>query len=330
VPWRPRDIEQRDGRILRQGNQNAEVELIRYATEKSFDAYMWQANERKAKFIGQLLRGKLDVREIEDVGETALSYGEIKALAAGDPLLLEKAQVDAELVRLRRLERAHDRSQDRLRGQVLGSADTKTELQRDVDVLTAALRRRSPTAGDAFRMYVGAAVFDKRPGVGEALRQRLAALARDLGHQRETVVPIGTLAGLPIEACATRRSSGIDLTVRCGVPHTDVEMTVESLQDDGKATGLVTRLENRINALERRRDELVDEIARLDLEMARAQARIGTEFPQAGDLSAAQLRAADIQARLAEAATYQPPAADPNDSPAQSADVEAEPEHEPP
>jgi hypothetical protein len=97
---------------------------------------------------------------------------------------------------------------------------------------------------------------------------------------------------------------------------------------------LVTRLENRINALERRRDELVDEIARLDLEMARAQARIGTEFPQAGDLSAAQLRTADIQARLAEAAAYQPPPLEPNDSAAQSADADADadadPEHEPP
>jgi N12 class adenine-specific DNA methylase len=333
VPWRPRDIEQRDGRILRQGNQNAEVELIRYATQKSFDAYMWQANERKAKFIGQLLRGKLDVREIEDVGETALSYGEIKALAAGDPLLLEKSQVDAELVRLRRLERAHDRSQDRLRWQMLASADTKAELQRGVDALTAALHNRTPTVGDTFRMSVGAAVFEKRPGAGQAIQHRLVALARDVGYQRD-VVPIGTLGGLPVEACATRRSTGVDLTLRCqGVPHTDVEITVESLHDDGKATGLVTRLENRINALQRRRDELVDEIARLDLEMTRAQARIGAEFPQAGDLSAAQLRAADIQARLSEAAAatqQRSAAADPDDKTAMpSADVDAGPEDEP-
>jgi N12 class adenine-specific DNA methylase len=331
VPWRPRDIEQRDGRILRQGNQNAEVEVIRYATQKSFDAYMWQANERKAKFISQLLRGRLDIREIEDVGETALSYGEIKALAAGDPLLLEKAQVDAQLVRLRRLERAHDRSQDRLRWQVLATADKKTELQRDLDALTTVLPHRKPTAGDAFRMSMGAAVFNKRTGAGQAIQHRLAALTRDLGYQREAVEPIGTLGGLQVEACASRRSTGVAVTLRCpGIPHTEVEITVESLQDDGKATGLVTRLENRINALERHRDELVDEIARFDLEMARAQARIGAEFPQAGELSAAQLRAADIQARLTEAAAYRPPPADPNDSAAApSADVEADPEHEP-
>ena len=332
VPWRPRDIEQRDGRILRQGNQNAEVEVIRYATEKSFDAYMWQANERKAKFIGQLLRGKLDVREIEDVGETALSYGEIKALAAGDPLLLEKAQVDAELARLRRLERAHDRSQDRLRWQVLASAGKKAELQRDVDTLTGALAHRTPTTGDAFRMTVGAAVYDKRTTAGQALQHRLAVLARDLGHQRETVAPIGTLAGLAVEGSAARRTTGVELTLRCrGVPHTAIEITVESLRDDSKAVGLVTRLENRINALEHRRDEIADEIGRLEVEVSRAQDRIGAEFPQAGELSAAKLRAADIEARLTEAAAYKPPAADPNNDHnlAPAGDIDDDPEHEP-
>ena len=207
VPWRPRDIEQRDGRILRQGNQNAEVEIIRWVTEKSFDAYMWQTLERKSKFIGQVLRGKLDVREIEDVGETSLSYGEIKALAAGDPLLLDKARVDSDLNRLRRLARAHDRSQDRLRWQVVSMADQKTGLERQVNILAAALPRRRPTTADAFTMTVGTAVFDKRAGAGGALQHRLAALARDLGYQRHR-------AGAAVPGCpahlrrAERRRAG--------------------------------------------------------------------------------------------------------------------------
>ena len=313
VPWRPRDIEQRDGRIMRQGNQNAEIEVIRWVTEKSFDAYMWQSLERKSKFIGQVLRGKLDVREIEDIGETALSYGEIKAMAAGDPLLLDKAQVDADLTRLRRLERAHDRSQDRLRWQVVSMADQKTRTDSEVERLSSVLPQRQPTTADAFTMTIGAATFDKRAGAGRALQQRLAALTRDLGYQRDATVPIGRLGGLPVEATATRRSTGIDVTLRCtDVPHTSVELNVESIADDTKAVGLVTRLENRINALDHRRDELQSESDRLTVEIDRAHRRIGAEFPQAGDLSATKLRAADIEARLTEAA--RPRAAEPTDA----------------
>ena len=310
VPWRPRDIEQRDGRIMRQGNQNAEIEVIRWVTEKSFDAYMWQSLERKSKFIGQVLRGKLDVREIEDIGETSLSYGEIKAMAAGDPLLLDKAQVDADLNRLRRLSRAHDRSQDRLRWQVVSMADQKTRTENEVGRLDAALPQRQPTTADAFTMTIGVATFDKRADAGRALQQRLAALTRDLGYQRDATVPIGRLGGLPVEATATRRSTGIDVTVRCtDVPHTSVDLGVEAIADDTKAVGLVTRLENRINALDHRRDELQAEADRLTVEIDRAQRRIGTEFPQAGELSATKLRAADIEARLTEAA--RPRAAEP-------------------
>ena len=85
-PWRPADIEQRDGRGVRQGNQNPEIHILRYAVEGSFDAYSWQTVERKARFINQIMRGRLDVREIEDIGENTLSFAEVKALASGDPL----------------------------------------------------------------------------------------------------------------------------------------------------------------------------------------------------------------------------------------------------
>src|SRR6266498_812989 len=114
-PWRPADLEQREGRILRQGNQNPEIRILRYVTEGSFDGYSWQTVTRKAQFIAQVMRGKLDVREIEDIGDTALSYNEVKALATGNPLLLDQAQAQADVTRLDRLERAHHRSHDGLR-----------------------------------------------------------------------------------------------------------------------------------------------------------------------------------------------------------------------
>ena len=105
-PWRPADIEQRDGRGVRQGNQNPEIAIHRYAVQGSFDTFSWQTVERKARFISQVMRGRLDVREIEDIGENTLSFAEVKALASGDPLILDKARADAEVMRLARLERA--------------------------------------------------------------------------------------------------------------------------------------------------------------------------------------------------------------------------------
>ena len=93
-PWRPADIEQRDGRIVRQGNQNPEVAILRYVTEGSFDIYMWQTVERKAAFINQVATGRAVDRDVDDIGDQALSYAEVKALATGNPLILEKASVD--------------------------------------------------------------------------------------------------------------------------------------------------------------------------------------------------------------------------------------------
>ncbi|MCE9567409.1 MAG: hypothetical protein K8U57_35865 [Planctomycetes bacterium] len=107
APWKPAEVEQRDGRILRQGNQNAEVSIYRYVTEGSFDAYMWQALETKAKFIGQIMTGESGVRQAEDVGGQELSYAEVKAIASGNPAVLVLAEADAELQRLGVLRRNH-------------------------------------------------------------------------------------------------------------------------------------------------------------------------------------------------------------------------------
>src|SRR5207302_5064699 len=106
-PWRPRDIEQREGRILRQGNGNREVEIYRYVTEGSFDAYMWQTLETKARFIQQVMSGRVTVREAEDLESGALSYAEIKAIASGNPLVMEKVRIDTEVRKLDMLKASH-------------------------------------------------------------------------------------------------------------------------------------------------------------------------------------------------------------------------------
>ena len=100
APWKPAEVEQRDGRILRQGNENEEVAIYRYVTEGSFDAYMWQALETKARFIGQVITGDNAARRAEDIGGQELSYAEVKAIASGNPAVLTLAEADAELQRL--------------------------------------------------------------------------------------------------------------------------------------------------------------------------------------------------------------------------------------
>jgi hypothetical protein len=107
APWKPAEVEQRDGRILRQGNDNKEVEIYRYVTEGSFDAYMWQALETKARFINQVMTGDLTVRQAEDIGNQELSYAEVKAIASGNPAVLTLAETDAEIKRLHVLKKNH-------------------------------------------------------------------------------------------------------------------------------------------------------------------------------------------------------------------------------
>lgn len=103
VPWRPSDIEQQEGRILRQGNRNRKVKIFRYVTEGTFDAYSWQLIENKQKFISQIMTSKSPVRSCEDVDESALSYAEVKALATGNPYIKEKMDLDIQVSRLRLL-----------------------------------------------------------------------------------------------------------------------------------------------------------------------------------------------------------------------------------
>ena len=117
--WRPGDLEQRAGRIVRQGNMNPDVHIYRYVTEKSFDSYLWQTIENKQRFISQIMSSKSPVRACDDVDETALSYAEIKALCAGDPRIKEKMDLDIEVAKLRLMKADYQSNQFKLEDQIL-------------------------------------------------------------------------------------------------------------------------------------------------------------------------------------------------------------------
>lgn len=132
APWRPSDVEQRDGRIERQGNLNEFIRIYRYVTEESFDAYMWQTLETKMRFINQVMSGESNVRDVEDVEMSALSYAEVKAIASGNPMIIEKAGVDAEVVKLGMLKRAHFNDQSNLQFDLSRNTSSQARIKEKI------------------------------------------------------------------------------------------------------------------------------------------------------------------------------------------------------
>ena len=197
APWRPADVEQREGRGLRPGNHNRRVRVIRYVTEGSFDSYMWQTLERKARFIAQILTGELSAREVEDVDTAALSYAEVKALATGQPLLLEAATVAAEVARLRNLQSGHIRAQRRIRQDIdklLGDADRSEERAGALEAIAEYAVGRDPV----LTSYGGRPLAD-RGAIAKALAAAAAAALQQGSRQH-----LGQWCGLSVEVAATQ------------------------------------------------------------------------------------------------------------------------------
>jgi hypothetical protein len=170
APWRPRDIEQREGRILRQGNTNKQVQIYRYVTEGSFDAYMWQTLETKARFIHQVMRGETSVRAAEDLDSGALTYAEIKAIASGNPAVVEKIKVDTEIRKLDQLRAVYVNQQRHIRWEIRDLprhiAETK---QRLADIESDIELRNGGDIGE-FSMTVGNRVFSGKGAREEAAK----------------------------------------------------------------------------------------------------------------------------------------------------------------
>ena len=297
-PWRPADVAQREGRILRQGNQNDEVQIIRYVTERTFDAYMWQTLARKARFIAQVMRGRLDVREIEDIGDAALSFDEVKALATANPLLIDKAKADAELTRLERAQRAHQRNQGYLQHTITRSTQRAGDLTNLVPQIDQAIGLRRDTRGDAFTMRVDGRAYTKRTEAGQALKAALLREASGLERGQNRTVQAGTFGGFTIVADVMAWASSIEIIVHLdGAPGTDLRLDRGELQSHS-ASGLVTKIENKLRGLEDVKAATLKEIDRLHAETERATAEAGKPFTQADDLAAARAEAERINEEL--------------------------------
>ena len=308
-PWRPADVEQREGRILRQGNQNPEVELHRYVVERSFDAFMWQTVERKARFIAQVMRGSLDAREIEDVGDAAISAAETKAIATGNPLLLDQVQTNDELQKLRRLERAHNRSQSNLIRSREHAQRRAVVLARDIGRLEQAVDQVVSTSGDDFAIQLSTdggygrswERHTKRTDAAHAIGQwaqqaRLAA--RSYSGNLGEVAKIGAFTVVA------------ELVAVPGTPEATVKFSIDGIPDaEAAATrrdvlagnlGVVTRLENLQASIPTILDRTQELLTENELNLADAEQRIGQPFKHTEQLAEVQARADAITAQLVE------------------------------
>ena len=246
-PWRPADIEQRDGRGLRQGNQNPEIRLFRYAVEGSFDSYSWQTVERKARFINQVMSGQLDQRQVDDIGDNALSYSEVKALASGDPLILDKARADADHARLSRLHRAWQRNQQTLRHTLADATDQADNYAQRANAVADAIARSREIRGDAFHMTVDGHAASTRADAGELIA-RWASTNQHVAAVR--TLPLGELAGLGLDARIrydpTNGQRTLTIALR-DVPATPAELPLNNVTQD--ASPLIRQLEHRVRDL---------------------------------------------------------------------------------
>lgn len=285
APWRPADVEQREGRILRQGNKNEVVSIYRYVTEGSFDAYMWQTLETKAKFIAQVMSGDMTIRRLEDLDSAALTYAEVKAIASGNPLVIEKAQVDAELIRLTRLRSAHAEEQYRIRSNLRRSHEDAEAFTGRLTNLRQDIAARQDTAGDKFSIELDGQVLDNRGIAGELIVRRAEKVKNRFGDD----VRVG-------------RFAGFDLFLRPSFNNT-VEMIVRGKNSyaarvTDTAQGTIRSLEANIQGFEERASKLEYDITDANKRAKELEAKVGAHFEREERYQQLTRRQSEIEEKL--------------------------------
>ncbi|MBY3397315.1 DEAD/DEAH box helicase family protein [Rhizobium laguerreae] len=296
VPWLPSQIEQREGRIVRQGNQHDVVDIFAYATQGSLDAAMWQNNERKARFIAAALSGDTSIRRLDDLGEgQANQFAMAKAIASGDERLMQKAGLEAEIARLERLRAAHDDDLFAVRRQVRDAERDIEVSTRRIDEIGRDIRRLVPTAGDAFTMTVTGVSYDERKEAGRALMKEILTLVQ---LQQEGEIVIASIGGFDLVYDGERfgRSDGYRYTTllqRTGADYEiDLAVTVTPL-------GAVSRLEHALDDFDGERERYRQRLEEARRRLASYQTRDGGEFAFAAELGEKRRQLRDVEAEFA-------------------------------
>ncbi|MDR3535227.1 MAG: lactate dehydrogenase [Acetobacteraceae bacterium] len=298
VPWLPSQIEQREGRIERQGNQNDEIAIYAYATLGSMDATMWQNNERKARFVEAALSGDPTIRRIEDAGSQANQFAMAKAIASGDGRLMQKAGLESEIARLQRQHAAHVDDQHAIRRQIRDARTDLTSAKARIIAITHDLTRRTLTRGDAFTMTVQGRAFTQRKAAGGSLLTKVRLAQRDPVAGRRT---IGRIGGFDL-VCNTAFGRGRRLELDLVLQRTDYAQVID-VGSETTALGLVARLEHALDRMEIEVDEQRRRTVDATRHLAGYEPRLGDVFPLQAELDLKLAQLAEIEADLARTDT---------------------------
>ena len=284
-PWKPSDIEQREGRIIRQGNENEEVNIYRYVTKGSFDAYLWGIVETKQRFISQVFTSRELARICEDIDETVLNFAEIKAVASENPLIMEKIQVDNEVARLRILKAAHEGKRFTLQDAVTFQYPKRIQsLKGELQLLQKDLERRNQAmeVQPGFAITLQGKVYEKHKEAGEVLRGIIEGVTAFTRHE------VGMYKGFQV-------SVQNDMLGPILFLQGEKEYSVELKSSD---SGNMVRIENRLNALDKAVEDVQKEIKTCENEIKNAKQEYEKPFPYEELLKENITRQMEIDAEL--------------------------------
>ena len=289
VPWRPSDIEQQEGRILRQGNLNPKVKIFRYVTEGTFDSYSWQLIENKQKFIGQIMTSKSPVRSCEDIDEAALSYAEVKALATGNPYIKEKMDLDIQVSKLKLLKANHTSQRYRLEDNIAQHYPKQIATMKErlagyrADIQT--YEQNKPIDKDSFSIKIGNRVFTDKKEAGAVLID----MCRN-AKQPNTAVAIGEFQGFKMSVTFDSFSSKFTIALKGQLSH-EVEIGADPL-------GNLQRLSNALDGMSGKMADVEQKLANVEHQLETAKVEVTKPFPQEAELSEKLERLAELNTLL--------------------------------
>ena len=289
VPWRPSDIEQQEGRILRQGNRNDTVSIFRYVTEGTFDSYSWQVIENKQKFISQIMTSKSPVRSCEDVDEAALTYAEVKALATGNPYIKEKMDLDIQVSRLKLMKANHTSQIYRLEDNIAKNYPKQIEILQErirgfqTDMET--VRKNLPADKDNFSMKVGNRIFTDKKEAGTAI----LAMCQEMDSLQQTV-EIGEYAGMKMKVTFDSFNRKFVMSLKGELSH--------NFELGSDAFGNITRLHNVLDGMAGKLSEAETKLNNVIHQLETAKMEVQKPFPAEEELKEKMERLAELDALL--------------------------------
>ena len=289
IGWKPSDLEQREGRIIRQGNHNKKVHIFRYVTESTFDSYMWQLIENKQKFISQIMTSKAPVRSCEDVDEAALSYAEVKALATGNPAVKEKMALDVDVAKLKLLKANHMNNQYRLEDDIARNFPQQiAKLMEIIDSYKADIAHFSEhkiTDPEQFSMEISGKVFTEKKEAGTAL----LAVCKDI-KSVDAAMDIGSYQGFNMRIQFDSWSKEFILSVK--------HESVAKVRLGADALGNITRINNLLESYPEKLAEAEQRLETVQEQMTNAKEEVGKPFPKEEELSQKLERLSELNALL--------------------------------